>query len=133
MLINHISLKYMYKVDLALNNQQWTICHKTHPNQTKLVTPVFFPGLWGPFQVHYLQLVSPIPLSFTVFFSTLWQDLSICLSFLLIVHRNGKIDQTTIFFLVNQLSVYSSGRDYTIRLYLKIPVNFMRLILLGGI
>ena len=23
----------MYKEDLALNNQQWLICHKTQPNQ----------------------------------------------------------------------------------------------------
>ena len=25
---------YMYKEDLALNNLQWLICHKTQPNQT---------------------------------------------------------------------------------------------------
>ena len=25
----------MYKEDLALNNLQWLICHKTQPNQTK--------------------------------------------------------------------------------------------------
>ena len=25
----------MYKKDLALNNLQWLICHKTQPNQTK--------------------------------------------------------------------------------------------------
>ena len=24
----------MYKPDLALNNQQWLICHKSKPNQT---------------------------------------------------------------------------------------------------
>ena len=24
----------MYKEDLALNNLQWLICHKTQPNQT---------------------------------------------------------------------------------------------------
>ena len=24
---------YMYKKDLALNNLQWLICHKTKPNQ----------------------------------------------------------------------------------------------------
>ena len=24
---------YMYKKDLALNNLQWLICHKTQPNQ----------------------------------------------------------------------------------------------------
>ena len=28
----------MYKEYLALNNQQWLICHKTQPNQTK---PIF--------------------------------------------------------------------------------------------
>ena len=26
---------YMYKQDLALNNQQWLICHKTKPSQSK--------------------------------------------------------------------------------------------------
>ena len=26
-------LIYAYKVDLALNNLQWLICHKTIPNQ----------------------------------------------------------------------------------------------------
>ena len=30
---NHIYLMYMYKEDLALNNLQWLICHKTKPNQ----------------------------------------------------------------------------------------------------
>ena len=25
----------MYKEDLAFNNQQWLICHKTKPNSTK--------------------------------------------------------------------------------------------------
>ena len=32
-----IYLIYMYKKDLALNNLQWLICHKTKPNpkQTK--------------------------------------------------------------------------------------------------
>ena len=32
---NDIYLIYMYKQDLALNNLQWLICHKTKPNQTK--------------------------------------------------------------------------------------------------
>ena len=27
----------MYRHDLALNNLQWLICHKTQPNQTKWV------------------------------------------------------------------------------------------------
>ena len=25
----------MYKEDMALNNLQWLVCHKTKPNQTK--------------------------------------------------------------------------------------------------
>ena len=29
---NRIDLIYMYKEDLALNNQQWLIRHKTQPN-----------------------------------------------------------------------------------------------------
>ena len=29
---NPIYLIYMYKEDLALNNLQWLICHKTQPN-----------------------------------------------------------------------------------------------------
>ena len=28
---------YIYKQDVALNNQQWLICHKTQPNQTYLI------------------------------------------------------------------------------------------------
>ena len=30
---NPIYLIYVYKEDLALNNLQWLICHKTQPNQ----------------------------------------------------------------------------------------------------
>ena len=29
-----IYIIYMNKEDLALNNLQWFICHKTHPNQS---------------------------------------------------------------------------------------------------
>ena len=29
-----IYLIYMYKKDMALNNLQWLICHKTNPSQT---------------------------------------------------------------------------------------------------
>ena len=32
---------YMYKEDLALNNLQWLICHKTQPNQTISTLPYF--------------------------------------------------------------------------------------------
>ena len=30
----------MYKQDLAFNNQQWLICHKTKPNQSNLLIPI---------------------------------------------------------------------------------------------
>ena len=30
---NHIYLIYMYIKDLGLNNLQWLICHKSQPNQ----------------------------------------------------------------------------------------------------
>ena len=33
MCLQIIYLIYMYKEDLALNNLQWLICHKTQPNQ----------------------------------------------------------------------------------------------------
>ena len=39
MFTNPIYIIYMYKEDLALNNLQWLICHKTQPNQiSKLVS-----------------------------------------------------------------------------------------------
>ena len=31
---SYIPLIYMYKENLALNNLQWLICHKTQPNKT---------------------------------------------------------------------------------------------------
>ena len=35
----------MYKKDLTLNNLQWLICHKTKPNQTKVVIPISIPSM----------------------------------------------------------------------------------------
>ena len=32
----------MYEMDLALNNLQWLICHKTEQNQTKLKSSRFY-------------------------------------------------------------------------------------------
>ena len=32
----HLYSIYVYKYDLALNNQQWLICHKTQPTNQKL-------------------------------------------------------------------------------------------------
>ena len=34
MCLKIIYLIFRYKKDLALNDQQWLICHKTKPNQT---------------------------------------------------------------------------------------------------
>ena len=31
--INYLLLRYKYNEDLALNNLEWLICHKTKPNQ----------------------------------------------------------------------------------------------------
>ena len=44
------------------------------------IPPVFFRILWRLFQMHQLQLASPTPSCFSVFF-VLWQDPSIRLSF----------------------------------------------------
>ena len=38
MFANHIYLIYMYKEDLALNNLQWLIWHKTKPDPTNIHT-----------------------------------------------------------------------------------------------
>ena len=45
-----------------------------------IVIPISFPSFWKSIQVHQPQLVSPSP-SCSKTFSTLWQDLSICLFF----------------------------------------------------
>ena len=37
MFTNHIYLIYINKLDFALNNLQWLICHKTKPNYTYLI------------------------------------------------------------------------------------------------
>ena len=36
---DHIYLIYMYKKDMGSNNQQWLICYKNQPNQTKPFCP----------------------------------------------------------------------------------------------
>ena len=41
MFLNHIYLIYMNKADLALNNHQWLVCHKTKQNQNVMVQLVF--------------------------------------------------------------------------------------------
>ena len=46
MLTRHIYLIYLYKEDLALNNLQWLICHKTKPNQI-IQTITFFDQVTG--------------------------------------------------------------------------------------
>ena len=39
---NPIDLKYMYQEDLALNNQQWLICHKIKPYQSSLQNQITY-------------------------------------------------------------------------------------------
>ena len=36
----------MYKEDLALNNLQWLICHKTQPNQIIYITYMCIKRIW---------------------------------------------------------------------------------------
>ena len=58
MLTNHMYLIYMYKLDLALNNLQWLICHKTRPNQTKPNLIVqWFTSLTEVLGLHMLRLM----------------------------------------------------------------------------
>ena len=45
MFTNHIYLIYMYKEDLALNNLQWLICHKTQQNQIIYLIYMYKEGL----------------------------------------------------------------------------------------
>ena len=59
---NPIYLIYIYKEDLALNNQQWLICHKTKPNQTKPNQQIFNEKV-------YLDDVSKIVLRFSNLFA----------------------------------------------------------------
>ena len=54
MFINHIYLIYMYKEDLALNNLQWLISHKTKPNQILCIQCICIKGI---LHINNLQLV----------------------------------------------------------------------------
>ena len=48
----------MYKEDLALNNLQWLICHKTKPDQTRYAA-------LQPWWIHSLVILSRCPSPFT--------------------------------------------------------------------
>ena len=124
--IKYIFNIYMYEEDLALNNLQWLICLKVKPNQTNqvnrtclniltdlnliLIPLVFFPSLWGLFQVHQLQLVSPSH-SYSTAFSVHLQNPHICISFhfLLFLLYGPLTAKSTwwqvLFFLINQYKV----------------------------
>ena len=39
-------LIFMYKEDLALNNLQWLICHKTQPNQILYIQYICINRIW---------------------------------------------------------------------------------------
>ena len=67
------------KMDLALNNLQWLICHKTKPNQTKLKINNF---------LQYLLRIK-ITLSLSLFLS-LSLSLSIYLSIYIYIYPNSK-------------------------------------------
>ena len=97
-----------------------------------------FPCPWRPFQVCQLPLISPSPSCSTTFL-VLWQGLSIYLSFCSLSFplcglperqnpRDGKFIIFVLFLLINTWSDLSN-RDYGIRLYFKVPENFIRLLL----
>ena len=54
--LNHIYLIYMYKEDLALNNLQWLICHKTQP-----------------FLSHTIQFSALLPVSYNPSLDLYWR------------------------------------------------------------
>ena len=95
----------------------------------------FYQSLWWLYRAHQLQLVSPSPSCFIVyFFSSLARTrylslFSLSSSFSLQSTGMAKSTIPQILSFVDYYEVWSSGRDYMIRLYLKIPENFVRLIL----
>ena len=74
-----------------------------------------------------------VTLTFKSFFLVLWQNLSIylfaCFYFYTEVRQNSKIISAANSFFVNWYEVRSSNRSLVFHLYLKIPENFMRVIL----
>ena len=101
--------------------------------------PVPLPILWRLFQAYQLQQVSLSPSCFILFFSSLasFRGLfifSFSLNFPLWFAGTEKssIRQDLFFDAVDYLSVWSSGQNSVICLYLKIPEKFARLILQEG-
>ena len=99
------------------------------------------PILWWLYRAHQLQLVPPLPLCFIVFFSSLARSRYLSLfsptfSFTLWFAGTAKSTLRQVLFLsffnVDYHLVWSSDRDYMIRLYLKIQKNFVHLIFQDG-
>ena len=90
--------------------------------------------LKGLFKAHQLQSVSP-SLSCSIAFLVLWLGLSTCLSFHFLWFALYSLpgQQSSLFsrfsYFVYYHEVWSSGQDHMICLYLKIPENFVCLIL----
>ena len=66
MCLEIIYLIYIYKKDLAINNLQLLICHKTKPNQTKpnqILTLSFslYSRSLTPLALQFLSLLTPWP------------------------------------------------------------------------
>ena len=91
---------------------------------------------WWMYRARKLQLVSPSLSCFIVFFYSFLS--SIYLSFHLpsVLPNRVPEQQSPLFdrfsFFVDYHLAWSSGRDWMIRLYLKIPANFVRLIFSDG-
>ena len=57
----------MYKEDLALNNLQWLICHKTKPNHTERNPQIFLEFEKLPIFGRYSKLKEDLPTNLYLF------------------------------------------------------------------
>ena len=65
---NNAFLMYKYKEDLALDNLQWLICHKTNQNQIRFIFLLrYFHGIWtGDFFLFFKLISSYSPRIFYI-------------------------------------------------------------------
>ena len=93
---------------------------------------------WWLYLTHWLQLVPPSPSRSIVclFFFQFPNNVQVLifvfalLQFFSVVCRHGKVhNSASSLFFVDSHKVWSSGWDYVIRLYLKVPGNFVRLVI----
>ena len=64
---NPIYLIYMYKEDLALNNLQWLICHKTQTNQIMYIWYICIKRIWHWITYNGWYAIKPKPTKSYIF------------------------------------------------------------------